>query len=227
MLLQAQIIDFTSENSYNRVFLETDNFGISYLDILEESYPLSKIDTIQFNILNDLAYYWHTRNLTKALRFTKEGLQLTRKKKDTLWEGRFQITEGAILLRMEKLDSARFVLESAMKKVLKKDLPLLYTQLGYVNERQGKLDKAADIAMETFLLGEELKDKRAMAVAFSDLSNLFWKQSRFEKALEYGLKALTLFEERGLSDLDYDFTLYIVGNCYLALNKHEEALNYY
>ncbi|MGB5607626.1 tetratricopeptide repeat protein [Eudoraea sp.] len=226
-ILQAQIIDFESENSYKRVFVDTDNFGSSYLDILEKSYPLSKIDTIQFNILNDLAYYWHTRNLSKALNFTKEGLQITRKKKDTLWEGRFQITQGAILLRMEKLDSARFVLESAMKKVLKKDLPLVYTQLGYVYERQGKLDKAADIAMETLLLGDELKDKRAMAVAFSDLSNLFWKQSRYEKALEFVLKALVLFEERGINDLDYDFTLYVVGNCYLALDKHEEALNYY
>jgi len=226
-LLQSQIIDFQSENSYNRVFVDTDNFGVSYLDILEGAYPLAKTDTIQFNILNDLAYYWHTRNLTKALNFTNEGLQLTRERKDTLWEGRFQITEGAILLRMEKLDSARFTLESSMKKVLEKDLPLVYTQLGYVYERQGKLDKAADIAMETLLLGDQLKDKRAMAVAFSDLSNLFWKQSRFEKALEYGLKALVLFEERGLNDLDYDFTLYVVGNCYLALDKHEEALNYY
>ncbi|MGB5270804.1 MAG: histidine kinase, partial [Eudoraea sp.] len=87
-ILQAQIIDFESENSYKRVFVDTDNFGSSYLDILEKSYPLSKIDTIQFNILNDLAYYWHTRNLSKALNFTKEGLQITRKKKDTLWEGR-------------------------------------------------------------------------------------------------------------------------------------------
>jgi len=225
--LQAQIVNFNSENSYNRVFVDTDNFGISYLDILESSYPLSKIDTIRFNILNDLAYYWHTRNLTKALNFTKEGLQLTREKKDTLWEGRFQITEGAILLRMEKLDSARFALESAMKKVLEKDLPLVYTQLGYVYERQGKLDKATDIAMETLLLGDQLKDKRAMAVAYSDLSNLLWKQSRFEKALEYGSKALILFEERGMNDLDYDFTLYVVGNCYLALDNHEEALNYY
>jgi len=225
--LQAQIVNFNSENSYNRVFVDTDNFGISYLDILESSYPLSKIDTFRFNILNDLAYYWHTRNLTKALNFTKEGLQLTREKKDTLWEGRFQITEGAILLRMEKLDSARFALESAMKKVLEKDLPLVYTQLGYVYERQGKLDKATDIAMETLLLGDQLKDKRAMAVAYSDLSNLLWKQSRFEKALEYGSKALILFEERGMNDLDYDFTLYVVGNCYLALDNHEEALNYY
>jgi two-component sensor histidine kinase len=223
----AQIVDFQSEKSYKRVFVDTDNFGVSYLDILEKSYPLCKVDTLQFNILNDLAYYWHTRNLVKALDFTHKGLQLTREKKDTLWEGRFQITEGAILLRMEKLDSARFVLESAMQKVPEKDLPSIYTQLGYVYERKGKLDKAADIAMETLQLGDKLKDKRAMAVALSDLSNIFWKQSRFEKALEYGLKSLSLFEERGINDLDYDFTLYVVGNCYMALEKHEEALNYY
>lgn len=223
----AQIVDFKSENSYNRVFVDTDNFGVSYLDILENSYRQSTTDTIQFNILNDLAYYWHTRNLTKALEFAEEGLLLTHEKKDTLWEGRFQITEGAILLRMEKLDSARTVLESAMKKVMKKDLPLLYTQLGYVYERKGKLDKAADIAMETLQLAEELKDNRAMAVALSDLSNLFWKQSRNERALEYGLKSLAIFEERGLNDLDYDFTLYVVGNCYLALNRHDQALNYF
>jgi len=223
----AQIVDFKSEKSYKRVFIDTDNFGVSYLEILEKSYPLCKEDTLQFNILNDLAYYWHTRNLIKAQDFTHIGLRLTREKKDTLWEGRFQITEGAILLRMEKLDSARFVLESAMQKVLEKDLPLIYTQLGYVYERKGKLDKAADIAMETLQLGDQLKDKRAMAVALSDLSNIFWKQSRYEKALEYGLKALSLFEERGINDLDYDFTLYVVGNCYLALDKHEEALNYF
>ena len=58
-----------------------------------------------------------------------------------------------------------------------------------------------------------------MAVALSDLSNLFWKQSRFEKSLGIWLKVIgSIFEERGINDLDYDFTLYVVGNCYMALN---------
>lgn len=223
----GQIVDFNSENPYKKVFVETDNFGASYLTILEESFDKIKTDSLQFSLLNDLAYYWHTRNLTKALDFTQKGLQLTSAKHDTLWNGRFQITQGAILLRMEKLDSARVVLEAAKGKVKEGDLPFLNTQLGYVFERKGQLGRAADYAMESLRLGERLQDKKAIALAYSDLSNLFWKHSKFEKGLEYGLKALKIFEERGINDLDYDFTLYVVGNNYLELKDYKAALRYY
>ena len=215
------------KNSYKRVFVDTDNFGLSYLDLLENNYKSVKTDTLKFCILNDLAYYWHTRNLTTAMKFTREGLALTAEKNNSLWEGRFQITQGALLLRMEKLDSALVVLESAKKKVAKSDMPFLYTQMGYVYERKGKLAKAADYAKESLRIGEFLNDKKAIALAYSDLSNLFWKQSKFEIGLEYGLKSLEIFEQRGLNDLDYDFTLYVVGNNYLGLGKFEEARNHF
>ena len=105
-------------------------------------------------MLNDLAYYWHTRNLGVALDFTQKGLQLTAGKRNTLWEGRFQITQGAILLRMEKLDSAQTVLQDAYNKVCENDLAFLNTQLGYIYERRGQLGKAADYALETLELGK-------------------------------------------------------------------------
>jgi len=223
----GQIVDFDNENPYKKVFVETDNFGASYLDILQEAVDKVDNDSIKFSMLNDLAYYWHTRNLIVALNFTKKGLKLTKEKNNLLWEGRFQITEGAILLRLEKLNEAVIVLEEAKKKVKETDLPFLNTQLGYVFERQGRLDIAANYALETLRLGEELNDNRAIAVAFSDLSNIFWKQSKFEKALEYGLRSAKLFEEIGMNDLDYDFTLYVIGNNYLALKNYEEALEYF
>lgn len=226
-LIIAQFIDFTSENPYNKVFVDTDNFGASYLEQLEDAYPKIKTDSIKFSALNDLAYYWHTRNLVKAMDFTQKGLDMTREKSDAQWEGRFQITQGAILLRMEKLDAAQVVLETAKEKVCEEDLALLNTQLGYVYERRGQLDRAADYALEALHLGEKLHDKKAIAMAYSDLSNLFWKQSKFETGLEYGLKSLLTFEEWGITDLDYDFTLYIVGNNYLALGDYEKALQYY
>jgi two-component sensor histidine kinase len=156
-----------------------------------------------------------------------EGLKLTAAKEDILWNGRFQITQGAILLRMEKLDSAQVVLEEAEIKVLKEDLPFLYTQLGYVYERRGQLDRAADYAMDALGLGEELGDKKAVALAYSDLSNIFWKQGKYEKGLKYGIKSVVIFEERGVIDLDYDFALYVVANNYLKLNRHEDALRYF
>ena len=223
----AQIVDFDSEKPYKKVFVDTDNFGASYLDVLEESYPQAKPDSLQFSMLNDLAYFWHTRNLKTSLDFALKGLELTKAKKDTLWEGRFQITQAAILLRMEKLDSALDVLHQAKMKVLEKDLPFLNTQLGYVYERKGQLDRAADYILESLRLGEKLSDKKAIALAYSDLSNLFWKQSKFEAGLDYGLKSAEIFEDRDINDLDYGFTLYVVGNNYLALQEYQKALNYF
>ena len=223
----GQIVDFDNKNPYQKVFVDTDNFGASYLDILGTAVDKVDIDTIKFSMLNDLAYYWHTRNLIVALNYTKKGLMLTKEKNNLLWEGRFQITQGAILLRMEKLDEAVTVLEDAKTKIKEVDLPLLNTQMGYVFERQGRLDIAANYALETLRLGKKLNDNRAIAVAYSDLSNIFWKQSKFEKGLEYGLTSAKIFEEIGINDLDYDFTLYVIGNNFLALKKYQEALNYF
>ena len=221
----GQIFDFNKDVPYQKVFVDTDNFDASYLDILENNWSKVKEDTIRFSALNDFAYYWHTRNLNTSLAYTLHGLSLC--KNHPLWEGRFQITLGSILLRMEKLDSAFSVMEDAKTKVNASDLACLNTQLGYVFERKGELVKAADYAMESLRLGEQLNDKKAMALAYSDLSNLFWKQSKFKQGLEYGLKSIVLFEERGIKDLDYDFTLYVVGNNYLELGQHDEALQYY
>jgi len=223
----AQIVDLKSDHPYKKVFVETDNFGASYLDTLEQAYRQVKTDSVTLSMLNDLAYYWHTRNLNTAMAFTNEGLILTTVNGDTLWNGRFQITQGAILLRMEKLDSAQIVLESAKAKVMQSDLAFLNTQLGYVYERRGQLDKAADYALIALDLGEKLNDNKAKAMAFSDLSNLFWKQGKFESGVEYGLRSLRLFETWGITDLDYGFTLYITGNNYLAIENYEEARRYY
>ncbi|SMP15627.1 Two-component sensor histidine kinase, contains HisKA and HATPase domains [Muriicola jejuensis] len=225
--LMSQIIDFGEENSYKQVFKQTDNFGPSYLDTLEVAYAKAPSDSLRLTILNDLSYYWHTRDLIKAYQFTQIGLGEARALDLPQWEGRFQITQGAILLRDEKLDSARIVLGLAMKRVRKEELPMLYAQLGYVAEREGDLARAAEYAMRSLKLGRQLRDVHAQALAYSDLSNLFWKQKKYDKGLEQGLLALNLFESRGLNDLDYDFTLYVVGNNYLALGETSQALKYY
>lgn len=226
-ILTAQRFFDAETGRYTKVFVETDQFNASYLDSLQKYYPEVYPDSIKFSMLNDLAYYWHTRNLNTAMNFTKEGLALTLYEDNTIWHGRFQITQAAILLRQEKLDSARMILEEAKVKVQPGDLAFLNTQLGYVFERKGQLDKAADYALISLNLGIELNDKKAQAMAYSDLSNLFWKQSKYEKGLEFGLKSLDLFEEWGLKDLDYDFSLYVVGNNFLELEEFEKALNYF
>ncbi|WP_297765898.1 histidine kinase dimerization/phosphoacceptor domain -containing protein [uncultured Muriicola sp.] len=223
----TQLIDFDKENSYKRVFIDTDNFGPSYLDTLQIAYTKAPTDSLKFMILNDLAYYWHTRDLKKAYEFTKIGLRETTAKDCLKWLARFRITQGAILLRNEQLDSAQITLDLAQNHINKKDLPFLYTQLGYVYERRGDLTKAAEYALRSLRLGEQLNDLHARALAHSDLSNLFWKQGKYDKGIEQGLLSLTLFETIGMNDLDYDFTLYVMGNNYLANGELEKARTHF
>ncbi len=223
----TRLVDTDRDPIYKRVFVDTDNFGPSYLDTLEAAYPRVPVDSVKFSILNDLAYYWHTRNLKRALELARKGLELTRSAGNKLWEGRFMITEGAVLLRMEELDSANVVLEQAKSKVRVSDLSMLLTQQGYVYERKGNLNRATELAYEALKLSEDLDDKKGIAVSYSDLSNLFWKHERFEEGLEFGLKSIDLFESRGLNDMDYCFTLFVVGNNYWGLGQNEEASNFF
>lgn len=227
IVLSQKLINPARDNPYPRIFIETDDFDASYLDQLEQQYPDILNDTIKMAALNDLAYYTHTRDLNRSLELTKIGLALCREKKNLLWEGRFQITQAAILLRMEQLDTALLVLEEAKEKVQQQDLPLLYTQLGYVFERKGDIIGAVEYASRAQNLGIALNDKKAIAMAYSDLSNLYWKYSDFEKGLELGLLSINYFEERGLNDMDYNFTLYVVGNNLLNLKRTQEALRYF
>ena len=219
----AQLVDLFRMPPYRAVFAATDDFDSSYLNELEKAYTQNLPDTLKLAVGNDLAYYWHTRNLDKAYTLANKVLSFAIVSKNKLWEARIQITLGAILLRQEKLDSAFAVLQSAKTKLTKKDWPLLLTQLGYVFERKGQLSKAADYALEGLQLGDSLKDLKTQAMAYSDLSNLFWKQSKFNKGIEYGLQSEAIFKQRGMEDMDYSFTLYVIGNNYLSVKDYPNA----
>ncbi|HSI75154.1 MAG TPA: tetratricopeptide repeat protein [Lunatimonas sp.] len=223
----AHHIKCEDQIQYARIFLDTDDLDTSYLDNLEEYLNHTRVDTLRFMAINDLGYHYHTRNLQKSLKIINKGLEEVRVASNELWEGRMQVSQGAILLRMEQLDDAERVLRSALEKIPESETWLLLTNLGYVYERRGNLGKAFEYTTRTLQLGEKYGDLKAKAMAFSDMSNLFWKQGKFEKGVEFGLKSIALFEERGLNDLDFDFTLHVLGNNLVELGRYEEALTYF
>ena len=224
---KGQFLDYSKTPPYQTVFVATDNFDSSYLSQLEKAYDTASPDSLKLAIGNDMAYYWHTRNLDKANKLAHKVLDYAIAVNNKLWQGRLQITLGAILLRQEKLDSAYALLESAKTKLSRKDWPLLLTELGYVYERRGKLSQAADYALEGLKLGDSLQDLKTRAIAYSDLSNLFWKQSKFEKGIEYGLQSEDIFKQRGIKDMDYSFALYVIGNNYLSIKDYPNAQQYF
>ncbi|WP_163381110.1 histidine kinase dimerization/phosphoacceptor domain -containing protein [Cyclobacterium sp. SYSU L10401] len=214
--------------TYQPVFSYPPDFEQEYLnDLSELVQQAQQPDSLRWEILWDLSYYTHTRNLTRALTFADMGLEEAKSEKNSLWEGRFQLIKGAILLRMDEPDQAELYLRSAQNKVNNSDLWLLYTNLGYVYERRGDISMAFEWAKKTLDLGLATADLKAQAMAYSDISYLFWKQGKFETGLNYGLKSLELFRNRGVDDLDFDFTHYVVGNNYLALSQLDQAESHF
>ncbi len=227
-LATAQIEEKNGSFNYHEVFVETDDFGSEYLDELAQSLAQIQDDPLlRLKILNDLGYYFHTRNLNKALELINQGLEESIQLKNTYWQGKFEVSQAAILLRMEELDLAEVLLNNAIPKIPEGESWLLYTNLGYVYERRGDLGKAFDFAAKTLKIGETYGDQKAIAMAYSDMSNLFWKQGKPDVGLEYGLKSIEIFEKRGVDDLDYDFTLHVVGNNLVELKRLKEAEIYF
>lgn len=228
LLAIGQIEKVNGEFKYKAVFVDSDDFRSDYLDVLERGLNEIKDDSLlRLKILNDLGYYYHTRNLNKALDIINQGLEEAVSLKNTYWQGILEVSQAAILLRMDELDLAELLLTNAIDKIPEAESWLLYTNLGYVHERRGDLGKAFDFAAQTLKIGETHNDQKAIAMAYSDMSNLFWKQGKYEVGLEYGLRAIRIFEKRGLNDLDYDFTLHVVGNNLVDLKRLYEAEKYF
>jgi two-component sensor histidine kinase len=226
-LAEAQIFIENGTLEYRQVFVQTDDFGTEYLDVLSSSLEKIQNDTMRLMVMNDLGYYYHTRNLKKSIDIINQGLVEASKVNNRLWEGMLQVSQGAVLLRLEELDKAESVLRSALEKLPEQETWLLYTNLGYVYERRGDLGIAFEMATKTLQLGEKYDNKKAIAMAFSDMSNLFWKQGKFQIGYDYGLESLKLFDAIGIIDLDQNFTLYVTGNNLVALKRYEEALSYF
>jgi two-component system, sensor histidine kinase PdtaS len=224
---EAQLFISNGQIKYRKVFEESDNFESNYLKNMEEGLSEIQNDIVRIKVLNDLGYYYHTRNLKKSLSIITQGLEEARRIDNTYWEGKLQVSQGAILLRLDELDWAEMVLNSAIPKIPESESWLLFTNLGYVFERRGDLGEAFGYAAKTLRIGEKYRDDKAIAMAYSDMSNLFWKQEKYSIGLEYGLKSLEIFEKRNLEDLDYDFTLHVVGSNLIKLGRYEEARRYF
>ncbi|MBU2527412.1 MAG: tetratricopeptide repeat protein [Bacteroidetes bacterium] len=223
----AQLIDFNRPNPYQQIFVETDDFGLDYLSQLEKAVSKTSSDTLKLKILNDLGYYYHTRNQQKALDFTKEGLKMARSKEERAWEGKLQITLAGLLLRMSQLDEAEVLLKSAEGKISQRDEWLRKANLCAILDRRGFFSDATDLANEILQSGEQSGNIKVKAIAYTSLGNLSWKQGHYETALSYARKAISAYKKSGMNDLGYANALVLMADSYHELKKYDAAVNFY
>ncbi len=91
----GQLVNITQKAPCLAVFATTDGFDSSYQTILESSFHQPSPDMLKLVIGNDLAYYWHTRNLGKAHALAYQLLAIASTTRKKVSEGRLYETETA------------------------------------------------------------------------------------------------------------------------------------
>ena len=94
----------------------------------------------------------------------------------------------------------------------------------------GLYKDAEAIYLRQIAIGEELygKEHEKTAKSYNNLSSVYWRQSNFEKALEYDFKALALQEKIfGTEHSDTARTYNDLGTVYNDRGDYDKALEYY
>ena len=114
----------------------------------------------------------------------------------------------------------------SFKKRLKKDLASAYSNIAFIYDDQGEIEKALKYNFLSLKLREEVEDKRGMAISYNNIGYIHKNQGENEKALEYYLLSLKLKKEinnkRGMA-----YSYNNIGYIYMHQGQIEKALEYY
>lgn len=97
--------------------------------------------------------------------------------------------------------------------------------LGYYYSNRNRFNKALEYYLIAIDIIEKLKDKSDLPGLYNNLGGIYYKLSKYEDALKYFFKSLSLKESQD------DYTLVTsqinIGNVYIALRNFPKALEYY
>jgi two-component system sensor histidine kinase UhpB len=138
---------------------------------------------------------------------------------------------GENFMRLSKQDSARFYLTQALNITIKlKNTSLeagIHNNLGNVYLEEQNYPEALKQFIESARLYEiDSSDGRGLGKAWSNIGNIEHIQGHFDKALDYTLRSLHLFEKERI-DPDIAYTHKLLGRIYRKLKDPDKALQNY
>jgi signal transduction histidine kinase len=160
------------------------------LDSLENVLRTQKL-TIEerLEIYEELSTAYLEVNLSKAILYTKEGIQLAEKEKNKILTSNFYKNIGMAYVYSNQFDSAKICLDKALE----------YATLNQNSEREAEINAA--------------------------MGMMYNRQQLFPEALEYFMKVLAYYENKGM-EREASRLLSNIGTVYENTNNHEKALEY-
>ncbi|SHO44268.1 hypothetical protein NSIN_20284 [Nitrosotalea sinensis] len=166
-----------------------------------------KIEKATLLMLKGLAYY-HIENYKESLSAFEQSIKLN-PKNFSVWNAK-----GVTLIESEKYEEALSSFETALRYAEKEDLPLAWTNMGYVLNELDRFEEALEVCIKA------LESDPAIVDAWYDKSYALSELGNHDEALvacEEGLKLdkedLNLLVQKGIVMLD--------------LKRNDEALTYF
>ncbi len=192
---------------------------------------LSEKDTNkQLAILNDLVATSFNQDISEALKFAKQGVQLSEKTGDKNWQPKFYEMQGRMHANLLQLDSASIYFNKAIKgyEAIKNERGKATTlfKLAWVDKKNGDLEQALQKDLSGLKIMEALNDKPGICDALTRVSEDLTRQNRLTEALEYAEKAITIAEKYKLTSEKF-YVNFNAANVAMAMNQFEKSRDYY
>ena len=196
------------------------------LDSLRTAY-LHGNDSISFDALIGIAYYYSNADIDSAKFYLKELYKLSTDN-NYYRLGNSQLLDGSIYHRQNLYDSAEMLYNMALKTFLVAKYPkgtcACLNNLGVLARERGEYKKAGEYHFSHLRIADSLKNKYELSRAYINIGLLLQEQEQYDDALKYYNIARGIKKE--LNDKPGEALLYNnIGIVYYYLGKYDNVLD--
>ena len=170
--------------------------------------------------------------LQKALFYARRAQRICDPLDNVLWKALGHNLIANIYLNMSYLDDAmaeyRLALSIGQKGGLGAAYPVDYIKenLGYCTLLKKRYRQGIAIILDALQIAQSTGNTRCLVECYQDLSFAYMQLKEFQRASEYGEKALAISEEKDYKDILKN-CFYLLGEIYLLMGDEEKSDRYF
>lgn len=211
------------------------NAQTNAIDSLENKLLLHRAkDTTRVNLLNEIAFLYHRKDITKTVEYVAESEKLAKKLNFKKGEAKSIYLKGITQVIQSDLDDALRCFNEALEmyEIIDFDegISKCYNGIGIVHYYQGDYQKSLTYYKKSLYIDEKSGDKNRIAASLNNLGSTYSDIGEYDKGIDYYKRALKINREikddEGISGcLNNLGTIYEdLGNFPLALESYSRSL---
>ncbi|MCF0065751.1 HAMP domain-containing histidine kinase [Dyadobacter chenwenxiniae] len=211
--------------------------GKELVDSLIARIPNVRNDSLKVRLFKQISDEYFYIDVEQALVYSKAGLKLADKIKWKRAIGAFNLNIGRAYSDKGSYDSCMYFYNKAYDIHRQADdkvnMASLLNNMGAAEQNLKSNDtKAANYYFKALKISEELKDDYLTALCYDNISQIYFSQSNYSKALDFGFKSLRLYQgnlngQSGNDQRNVGNAFAKIAAIYTDINEAQKAKLYY